>query len=307
VSVREWALITFTILAQMSVGSFVILGILHFLAARKSSVEAADRLSDRALLAIGPVLILGMLASFAHLGNPLNAPRAVVNLGASWLSREIFFGVLFAILGGVFALMQWRKIATFQLRQVIAWIAALVGLVLVYSMAMVYMLETQPVWNTFATPVIFFSATILLGALAVGAALVANYAYVMRKDPSCAEAQCILLRDAVRWISIVSIVVMGVELVVIPLHLAYLANSAVPEAVTSAGLMFGQFGAVFALRLALVFIGAGLFALFLYRLALSPGQEKTLGNVVYGAFALVLVAEVMGRFLFYVTQVQVGL
>lgn len=306
-SVREWALITFTILAQMSVGSFVILGILHFLAARKSSVEAADRLSDRALLAIGPVLILGMLASFAHLGNPLNAPRAVVNLGASWLSREIFFGVLFAILGGVFALMQWRKIATFQLRQVIAWIAALVGLVLVYSMAMVYMLETQPVWNTFATPVIFFSATILLGALAVGAALVANYAYVMRKDPSCAEAQCILLRDAVRWISIVSIVVMGVELVVIPLHLAYLANSAVPEAVTSAGLMFGQFGAVFALRLALVFIGAGLFALFLYRLALSPGQEKTLGNVVYGAFALVLVAEVMGRFLFYVTQVQVGL
>jgi len=305
--VREWALITFTILAQMSVGSFVILGILHFLAARKSSVEAADRLSDRALLAIGPVLILGMLASFAHLGNPLNAPRAVVNLGASWLSREIFFGVLFAILGGVFALMQWRKIATFQLRQVIAWIAALVGLVLVYSMAMVYMLETQPVWNTFATPVIFFSATILLGALAVGAALVANYAYVMRKDPSCAEAQCILLRDAVRWISIVSIVVMGVELVVIPLHLAYLANSAVPEAVTSAGLMFGQFGAVFALRLALVFIGAGLFALFLYRLALSPGQEKTLGNVVYGAFALVLVAEVMGRFLFYVTQVQVGL
>lgn len=306
-NVREWALIIFTILAQMSVGSFVILQILHFLPVRKMNVEVADRLSDRALLAIVPVMILAILASFAHLGNLLNAPRAVVNLGTSWLSREILFSVLFAIFGGVFALMQWFKIASFQVRQIIAWIAALIGLVLVYSMSMVYMLETQPVWNTFATPVMFFAATFLLGALAIGAACVANYAYVMRKDPSSAEAQCIFLRDAVRWISIVSLVVMGVELVVIPLHLAYLANSAVPEAVASAGLMFGQFGAVFALRLALVFIGAGLFALFLYRLALTPGREKTLGNMVYGAFALVLVAEVMGRFLFYVTGVQIGL
>jgi anaerobic dimethyl sulfoxide reductase subunit C (anchor subunit) len=307
VNLREWALIAFTILAQMSVGSFVVLGVIHYIATRKSGMEAADRLSDRALLTIGPVLVLGMLASFAHLGNPLNAPRAVANLGMSWLSREIFFGVLFVIFGGVFALMQWRKIASFQLRRIIAGVAALIGLALVYSMGMVYMLETQPVWNTFATPVMFFAATFLLGALAVGAAFVATYAYVMRKDPSCAETQCVLLRDAVRWISFVSILVMGVELVVIPLHLAYLANSGVPEAVTSAALMFGQFGAVFALRLALVFIGAGLFAVFLYRLALSPGQEKTLGNLVYGAFALVLVAEVMGRFLFYVTQVQIGL
>jgi len=307
VNLREWALIIFTVFAQMSVGSFVILGILHFLASRKVNVEAADRLSDRALLAIGPVLILGMLASFAHLGNPLNAPRAVANLATSWLSREIFFGVLFAIAGGLFAVMQWRKIASFQVRQVVAWIAAVIGLVLVYSMSMVYMLETQPVWNTFATPILFFSATALLGALAVGAALVANYAYLMRKDPNCGEAPCILLRDAVRWISIVSILAMGLELVVIPLHLAFLANSAVPEAVKGAGLMFGQFGGVFVLRLVLVFLGAGLFALFLYRLALSPGREKTLGNVVYGAFALVLIAEVMGRYLFYVTQVQIGL
>jgi len=94
VNLREWALIIFTVFAQMSVGSFVILGILHFLAARKIKLEEADRLSDRALLAIGPVLVLGLLASFAHLGNPLNAPRAVTNLATSWLSREIFLVAL---------------------------------------------------------------------------------------------------------------------------------------------------------------------------------------------------------------------
>ena len=109
-SIREWALILFTILGQMSVGAFLVLGLVHFFAERKAGTAEADRLSDRALLAIGPVLVLGMLASLFHLGNPLNAYRAVANVGTSWLSREILSGVIFAVLGGLFAIMQWRKI-----------------------------------------------------------------------------------------------------------------------------------------------------------------------------------------------------
>lgn len=84
---REWALVAFTILAQMAVGSFLVLGVVHFLAQRKAGEAEADRLSDRALLAIGPVLVLGMIASLLHLGTPLSAYRAVTNVGTSWLSR----------------------------------------------------------------------------------------------------------------------------------------------------------------------------------------------------------------------------
>ena len=146
--VRQLALITFTILTQMSVGSFLILGLVHFFVARKADMEQADRMSDRALLVIGPVVVLAMIASLFHLGNPLNAPRAVTNLGSSWLSREILFTVTFVVIGGVFALMQWRKLASFAVRNVIAWVATVVGLVLVFSMSQIYMLETQPAWNS---------------------------------------------------------------------------------------------------------------------------------------------------------------
>lgn len=304
---REWALIIFTILGQMAVGAFVVLGVVHFYAMRKAGDEQASRLSDRALLAIGPVLVLGMLASLGHLGNPLNAPRAVANLGSSWLSREIFFSVLFAAAGAVFAFMQWRKIGTFAVRNAIAWIAAIIGLVLVYSMAQVYMLETQPAWNTIATPILFFATTFLLGSLAVGAAFVANYAYVQAKEPGCAETQCTLLRDALRGIAVAAVLLLGVELVVVPMQTAFLAASPIPEAAMSAGMMASQFGLLFALRLILVFVGAGVFGLFLYRNALSAGREKVMGSLVYAAFALVLVAEVMGRFLFYATHVKIGL
>ena len=150
--VRQVALITFTILTQMSVGAFLVLGLVHFFVARKAGMEQADRMSDRALLAIGPVIVLAMIASLFHLGNPINAPRAVTNLASSWLSREVFFTVLFVVLGGAFALMQWRKVASFTVRNVIAWVATVIGLVAVFSMSQIYMLETQPAWNSWATP-----------------------------------------------------------------------------------------------------------------------------------------------------------
>lgn len=305
-NVREWALISFTILAQMSVGAFVVLGIVHYFAQRKAGAEEADRLSDRALLAIGPVMVLGMLVSLLHLGNPLNAYRSVANIGTSWLSREILFGVIFAVLGGAFAIAQWRKIGTMMMRNVLAWAAALVGLALVYSMASVYQISTVPAWNTVATPISFFATTLLLGVLAMGAAFVANYAYMQRKNPACADTQCALMRSALRWIAIAAVLLLGVELLVVPLQVAYL-TAAGGTAARSAAMMFGEFGVILALRLVLVFIGAGVLGVFLYQNALSPGRERMLGYLTYAAFALVLVSEGLGRFIFYATHLRIGI
>ena len=304
---RELALIAFTILSQMSVGAFVVLGIVNLYAVRKAGEAEADRMSDRALLAIGPVLVLGIIASFFHLGNPLNAPLAVLNFGSSWLSREIAFVVVFSILGAVFAFMQWRKLGTMQVRRSLAVVTAVIGLAQVVSMAMVYMLPTQPYWNTLGTVVAVLSTAFLLGSLAVGVALVANYAYLRRKNPNCAETQCALLRDVVKGIALVSILLVGVELVASPLQLSLLAATGNAAAIESAGLLYNEYGVIFALRLVLAVIGAGVFALFLFRSATTEGRERLMGNLVYGAFALVLVAEVLGRYLFYAAHTKIGL
>jgi anaerobic dimethyl sulfoxide reductase subunit C (anchor subunit) len=305
--IREWALIVFTLLAQMAVGAFVVLGVVHFFAARAAGQEQADRLSDRALLAIGPVVVLALVVSLFHLGNPLNAYRAVANVGTSWLSREILASVLFALVGAVFAFMQWRKLGSFGVRAVIAGVAAVIGLFLVYSMSRVYQLPTQPAWNNLGTPVAFFAATLLLGVLAIGAAFVANYAYVQRQAPGCAEVQCQLLRGALRWIALAAVVLLGVELVAAPLQVAYLAAAPEAAARASASLMFGEFGVLFGLRLLLAFLGAGVLAVFVYQNAMSPGREKVMGTLTYAAFALVLAAEVLGRYVFYASHVKIGL
>ena len=303
---QEWALITFTILTQMAVGAFLVLGVVHYFAVRKAGMEEADRLSDRALLAVVAVMVLAMLASFFHLGNPLNAPRAITHFATSWLSREIIFGVAFTGLAIIFAVLQWRKIGSFSLRNVVAWIAVVVGLILVFCESRIYMIPAEPGWNTLATPISFFTTALLLGSLAMGTAFVANYAYIQKNNPKCADMQCELLRDALKWIAISSIILVGIDLVVLPVYMAYLASGSA-AAQSTVKLLIGTFSAVMIIRLILAFVGAIIFGVFVYQNAQSAGREKILGYLAYSSFVLVLVAEILGRFLFYATRVKIGL
>ena len=264
-------------------------------------------MGDRSLIAIIIVLGLGMLASLLHLGSPLAAPRAVTNFATSWLSREILSGSIFVVLGGLYTILQWFKLGSITLRIVIGWLAGLVGIVLVFCMSMIYyVLPTQPAWNNLATPISFFTTTLLLGALAMGAAFVANYAYVKKINPDCADLQCQLLRSTLRWIAVVSVILLGVEFVVTPVYLVSLATG-VPQAVESAKLIADPLAAIFLVRMILAFVGAGVFGFFLYQNAQSAGREKVLGYMTYGAFLLVLIAEVLGRLVFYSSHVGITL
>lgn len=171
---KERSLVAFTILSQMAVGAFWVLGALHLWTTRQAGATATDALTAKALLTIPLVMVLAMLASFFHLGTPFGAWRAFANLRLSWLSREVLLAVLFTGASGLFAGLQWFKLGTSAARDVIAWATALLGLALIYSMANAYRLRTVPAWDTWVTPASFFTTAFLLGGLAVGATLVVN-------------------------------------------------------------------------------------------------------------------------------------
>lgn len=305
---HEWALIIFTTVMQMAVGAFVLVGGIHLFAARRYTVETADKLSDRALIAIGPVVVLALIATFFHLGNPLNAPRAISNLGSSWLSREIVLAVVFAIGGAVFAFMQWRKVSTPAVRNAIALVVAAVGLVLVFAMAAVYLLPTVPAWNTIVTPISFYITTFLLGALAIGAAYVVAYWRMRGDEKAEKETQFEIVAITLRWIALVSVALLGLQFIVLPVYLASLTANASPAAAESVRILFDQNGVLFVLRLLFIFLGAGVFSVFVYRTAATRGSTiRVLGSMALIAFALVLVAEVLGRYLFYASMVRVGI
>lgn len=296
--IREWALLIFTILGQIATGSLLVLMVVRAYAVKKAGVDQADRLTDKPLYIVFPIMVLALLASVFHLGNPINIVGAVPNLGTSWLSREVVTAVVFVILAGVYTLMQWRKISTDMVRTVIGWIAALVGIFQTYAMAMVYMIRTQPSWNTFATPITFLVTCLLLGALLIAVAIVATRA----QD----KEQTSLLRDVLRGIAVAAIVLVGIEFVVLPVYVVYLSAQG-GAALQTLSMMTGQFSVALVLRLVFVFIGAGVLGFYLYQNASVAGREKALSTLVYSAFVLALVGEAMGRYIFYATHVRIGL
>lgn len=188
-NMHELPMILFTVLSQMSVGAFVALGVVQVLAMGRYPARVIDRLADPALLAIGPTLVLGLIASMFHMNDLTNTFNVIRHVGSSWLSREILFGVGFAALGFLFVLMQWRKIGSPGLRQALAALTALIGIGLVWCQAMIYYtLVTVPGWHHWATPLRFYGTTILLGALAVGVAMAISLARKPRTTTGRAQA-----------------------------------------------------------------------------------------------------------------------
>jgi anaerobic dimethyl sulfoxide reductase subunit C (anchor subunit) len=302
---QELPLVFFTIMAQMSVGCFVTLGVIHVIAGRKLGIEQADRLSDPALYAIGPVMVLALAVSILHLGNPINAVYAVNHMSSSWLSREIFFGCAFAGAGAAFALCQKIRWFTPVVRQLLGVFTAAIGLVLVFAMSKVYMLPTVPGWNSWATPVTFYTTTLLLGGLAVGAAFIALLALARRGRYELDEDLTRALRRCVHAIASASIALLGVEFVVLPTYGLQLAREGGVAAQSAQALLYAG-GAVVIARLVLVFLGAGLLGQFVFSAA-RTGRDRVVSYAITSAFFLVLASELLGRLLFYTSFHRIGL
>jgi len=318
---NEWSLIIFNILGQMSVGAFLALGIAHFYAVRKAGLRAADQLSTRALLALGPILVLGMLAVFGHVGNPQRALNMLSNLDTSWLAREVGAYGAFLVVGGAFAILQ--AITLFRadedlplpdgikrvmptIRIVLAWVAAILGLLFVLSAAMIYfdprLAARQTGWAHFQTPILFFVDMGMLGVLALSVGFVFNYLWLQRRGALADEdlqVQSELLRDCIKGLSFAAIAIIGVLFVSIPIYLVYLGSEGGELTTGIVTMLHTEFATLWFLRLFLAFTGAGVLSAFAWYTASHERWLRLMYLLVIGAFISVIAAEVIGRYLFY--------
>lgn len=326
--VGEIPMILFTVLAQMSVGAFLVLGVIQVLGGGRYSAKAVDRLSDPALLAIGPTLVVGLMASMLHMHDPLNAINVIRHWDSSWLSREIIFGMAFAGSGFLFAIAQVRTWGSPLMRRVLAGVTALLGVALVWSMANIYAsLETVPTWNSWFTIVQFFSTAIILGGLAVGAAFVIVTHLRQRclaRDDGTADTSLLgkigitlaptdsatraevgdLLARSIRGIVVSTLVTACVLLVSLPLYLSQIA-AAGGAAAHHAAEVYG--GWPLAVRLGLLVLAVVLMALFAYIMAGEGPNVRPLLPVMLGVLVIAVVGELVGRALFYESMFRIGM
>jgi anaerobic dimethyl sulfoxide reductase subunit C (anchor subunit) len=160
-------LVVFTVLAQMAVGAFILLGayLLGWTADYSCNFSSGCLFAFSALLTTGFVFGTGVLVSLLHLGRPLKAYQALLHQRTSWLSREILMVGIFGVSWMVFSSLLFTQPWYTDLMWVVYGFTALAGLALIFSMAKVYQVDSMPVWKNWKTNASFYLTAILLGLL----------------------------------------------------------------------------------------------------------------------------------------------
>jgi anaerobic dimethyl sulfoxide reductase subunit C (anchor subunit) len=157
------SLVFFTVLSQWSVGIVICLFLLNVSGgAPSSAINTGPSPANPLRLAL-LLIVAATTASFLHLGNPLNAPKAVRNLATSWLSREILAIGLYSAGLAAALLYGWRTGALYP--AYLLALCAVTGLLLIWTMSRVYRIPTIPAWNSGHTPLGFILTTLSLGSI----------------------------------------------------------------------------------------------------------------------------------------------
>lgn len=320
-NVHELPMILFTVIGQMSVGAFWVLGAIHVYGyVKKLSPVTVDRVTNTAMYAAGPLLVLGFFAAFFHLGDPLNALNTLRHIGSSWQSREIASGILYGATGFVFAGAQWFGLFSRGVRQVLAALTAFAGFLLVLTMAgTYYSVVTIPAWHNPAVWVFFFGSAILTGSLAVGVALLVTWNMqtkqngvvfglakklkVVSIEPMTSELTG-LTTKSLAGISLASALAGLTILVTYPIYLLNLANGpAAAQEVASRLMMPASY--VRWILLGIVIVLTGVFAFVRARTTDKP--SSVLAWIIVTAFILAVASELLGRGMHYEGLWHVGL
>lgn len=282
----EMPLALFSTLAPMGAGAFVILAI-AFLTAKLDG-DALKRIDRFTAIPVG-LVVVGFIAAFFHLANPLNAFGVLGGVGGSPLSNEVVVGVVFTLV----MLGYWLWALSGKMgegaRRGLACVVAVLGVVFAFATGMAYMIDTIPSWNTLAGPVQMVGFS-LLGGAAVGVLVL-----------TLAGSADVLKAGSLKTGTLVVLVVGLV------LGLGGFAVQAMGAAGMENGLYSGAdlvAGAAIAIVCGVVcLVGTGVCD----TLAIRGMDGSAVLGVTVGGVALALFGILMMRLAFYAMQMSVGL
>jgi anaerobic dimethyl sulfoxide reductase subunit C (anchor subunit) len=270
---KDLPLILFTLCMQAAIGAVLWAALIRL----KDKEAPAFKTNTLVALILSAV---GILASLVHLGKPLLAMTSLFNLFSSWLSREILFS------GGFFVLLaiSWwleKSEKAESARNTLAWLASLVGLVAVFAMGQLYMQTVIPAWQSANTLVDFYATTLILGAVVL---------FVTAGKE----------REKLPRLDLAVLAIVFVQIAFVPGYLTGMAAMA-GAGQESAALLAGSYGLMTILRWLFMLGG-----IFLFVLSRTDKFAKQAG-ILYTAVGILLIGAFIGRFLFYISGIPIGI
>ncbi len=278
---HEWPLLIFTVCLQASIGGMLMLAI-FYKKINEMGEDKAFNIMKTPLIVISVLSLVGLAASFTHLGTPSNALNTIRHLGSSWQSREILVTGIF-----IGATIVTTALAFVQ-KKVNVWlliVSTLIGIIDVYCMGAIYANTLVSGWDSINTYTSFFGTALVLGPVLVASLIVSMLGEKERGT---------LAQSIVKFAFIISIVGIAIQLIGLAVF-----STAMPEvnmvAGTNALATLEGYSGTMALRWIIEIIGVAV----LGYLALSKDKKLPLA-FGYVALVVLFLAEGMSRYVFYV-------
>lgn len=288
-SITSFSLIAFTMMMQSAAGLVLVSELGQYKFAGKEEQPLARCLPVALILGV-----LGLGIAFYHLASPLAAFYVILNVGSSPLSREIMLVVSFIALMAIVFLIRRKNPESGA--TILGGVTAIVGLLMVWSIAEVYTRQTIPTFNTAGTDLSFFGTTLLVGSV-LGAVLYGTSAGSLATQGS----------KLPELFMVVAAVGLGLAYVGAPLSIV--ARTAVDNYGVS-GLsplvVSGQWPVVFVLGLLLTAAGL-VFCMLAGLKAIKSNQAASITRFSVLALVLVVIGEVIGRYAFYESFLRAGI
>lgn len=278
---HEWSLIFFTVLAQTAVGGYLLVSARALVTGHDEKKINSYKIP---MFILWVLMGLGFLFSTTHLGSPLRALNAFNKLGSAWLSNEVFFGAAFFVVGGLQWLLSVVNKGSAGIQKALMVVAMILGVIFMYAMISVYMIDTVPTWNTIYTPLSFIM-TMVIGGL-----LLSQFIIVTAKDSRFTVDRNILM---------IAIIAVAISLVVTVGKANFIGD--IQTSAGKASELVEGLGYYLGIQVALLMAG-----MFIWIL---PMLNKSSVNSINLAVALLLIlaSELVGRGLFYSLHMTTGL
>ncbi|CAH6890139.1 dimethyl sulfoxide reductase subunit C [Vibrio chagasii] len=278
---HEWSLIFFTVLAQTAVGGYLLIGARALVLGHDEEKLNSYKVPMFILWAL---MGLGFMFSTTHLGSPLRAFNAFNQLGSAWLSNEVFFGAAFFAVGGLQWLLSVVKKGGMAIQKALMVGAMVLGVIFMYAMINVYMINTVPTWDNIYTPLSFVMTMV------VGGLLLSQFVIVFANDSRFTVD---------RNITMLAVIAVAISLLVTVGKLNLIGD--IQTSVAKASELVDGLGSYVILQVALLMASLLIWIL--------PMLNKAKVNPVNLGLALVLflASELIGRGLFYSLHMTSGL
>lgn len=305
-NLREWALPVYTILMQLAVGSMATLWIMRTFFRSKFGDDQLEALLRNPVAIIMVTIAAAMVGSFFHLSRPYISFLAILNLGASWLSREIVFTVLLFLCVAALWYLQAYVDQHWGIKSALGWAAILFGVMAAFCMTQLYKLPTQAAWDTSFTFLSFFSSMILLGVSASLTILTLDLQFIRLQHSTKVDPQAEIIRHSLPAFAIVVVVVFMLVIVQYYFLIQHLSQGDV-TAQASLQLYLGLYQPLLIFRLLAGLSGVSVMVFAMLWVRWGKLSVLNLGKQAYIACLLILVGEILGRFLFYATHIRTGI